>query len=362
MERKITKQVQIGTVKIGNGNPIAVQSMLNQDTHDAKACLRQLHELAGAGCQIARLAVYDEECLEPLRRIVKESPLPLVADIHFDDTLALASIDAGISKIRINPGNIGSDDKIRQVAEAAKQAGIPIRVGANSGSIHREFLDKYGRSSAALAESALQNVRILERHGFEDIVISVKSSSVEEMVQANEYISQRCDYPLHLGVTEAGDRLSGTVKSSAGIGALLLKGIGDTIRVSLTAPPVEEVQVGLELLRAVGTYEGGVEIISCPTCARCKYELFDIAEKLRARFAGETRSLKLAVMGCVVNGPGEAKHADLGIAGNGNGSVVLFAKGEKIEMVPEEQAVEAVYRRAQALLEEKSRKYDAETE
>lgn len=352
MERKITKEINIGNVKIGGSNPIAVQSMTNTDTRDARATIEQINALYNAGCDIVRCAVYDSTCIEPLKAIVSCSPVPVVADIHFDYKLALGAIAAGVAKVRINPGNIGSDEKIRAVASSAKEHGVPIRVGANTGSINADFMAKYGRSYISVAESALANVAALEKAGFDDIVVSAKSSNVREMISIYRYLSERIDYPLHLGVTEAGDVLAGTVKSSLGIGALLLDGIGDTIRVSLTADPVTEVHTAYELLRAAGLYNGGVEIISCPTCARTQYPLEATVARLREKFSGEKRSLTVAVMGCVVNGPGEASHADIGIAG-GKGKVVIFEHGEKIGVIDAEDAVEALYERAMAILEHK---------
>lgn len=352
MNRKLTEEIAIGKLRIGGNNPIAVQSMTNTDTKDAEATLLQINELAAAGCDIIRCAVYDSDCIAPLKTIVKKSPMPIVADIHFDYRLALGAIDAGVAKVRINPGNIGSDDKIKLVADAAKANGVPIRVGANSGSVNADFVKKYGRGAVAIAESALANVSALERFGFNSIVVSAKSSNVREMIEIYEYISEKVKYPLHLGVTEAGDSLAGTVKSSVGIGSLLLNGIGDTIRVSLTAEPVKEVYTAYELLRAVGLYSGGVEIISCPTCARTKYDLEGTVAALREKFKGEKRSLQVAVMGCVVNGPGEASNADIGIAG-GKGKVVLFEHGEKVAVYSEEEAVDALYERAMNILDRK---------
>ncbi len=352
MARRITKEIAIGNVKIGNGNPIAVQSMTNTDTKDATATLRQINELKARGCDIVRCAVYDSDCIEPLKQIVTGTNLPIVADIHFDYRLALGAIEAGVAKVRINPGNIGDDDKIKIVADCARANGVPIRVGANSGSLNAEFEKKYGRGAMAIAESALANVATLEKHGFDNIVVAAKSSNVGEMLQIYKYISEKTSYPLHLGVTEAGDVLSGTVKSAVGIGSLLLEGIGDTLRVSLTADPAKEVDTAYEILRATGLYSGGVEIISCPTCARTNYDLEGTVAKLREKFAGEKRSLTVAVMGCVVNGPGEASHADIGIAG-GKGKVVMFEHGEKVAVLPEESAVDALYERAMRLLESK---------
>lgn len=350
MERKQTKEISVGNVRIGGNNPIAVQSMTNTDTKDAKTTLEQIFKLNAAGCDIIRCAVYDSDCLTSLRAIVKNSPIPVVADIHFDYKLALGAIDAGVAKVRINPGNIGSDEKIKMVADAAKANGVPIRVGANSGSINTDFLNKFGRTYKAIAESALANVAALESVGFDNIVVSAKSSNVREMIDIYRYISDRIQYPLHLGVTEAGDVMSGTVKSVLGIGTLLMDGIGDTIRVSLTADPVKEVHTAYELLRAAGLYNEGVEIISCPTCARTKYDLENTVALLREKFAGEKRRLTVAVMGCVVNGPGEASAADIGIAG-GNGKVVLFEHGQKTAVIPAEDAVDALFERAMCILD-----------
>lgn len=352
MERRKTKEIAIGNVKIGADNPIAIQSMTNTDTKNVSETLAQINALCNAGCDIVRCAVYDSECIEPLRTIVKSSSVPIVADIHFDYKLALGAIDAGVAKVRINPGNIGSDEKIRSVASAATEHGVPIRVGANTGSINADFMAKYGRSYVSVAESALANVAALEKAGFDNIVVSAKSSNVCEMISIYKYLSERIDYPLHLGVTEAGDVLAGTVKSTLGIGALLLDGIGDTIRVSLTADPITEVHTAYELLRAAGLYNGGVEIISCPTCARTKYPLEETVSRLREKFSGERRSLTVAVMGCVVNGPGEASHADIGIAG-GKGKVVIFEHGERVGVIDAEDAVDALYERAMAILESK---------
>ena len=352
MERKNTKEIKIGNVTIGGGNPVAVQSMTNTDTKDVRATLSQIENLYNAGCSIIRCAVYDSECILPFQTIVKNSCMPVVADIHFDYRLARGEREAGAAKVRINPGNIGSEEKIRLVAQSAKEHNVPIRVGANTGSLNSDFVQKYGRNYIAIAESALANVNALEKAGFDDIVVSAKSSNVREMIDVYRYLSERISYPLHLGVTEAGDILAGTVKSSLGIGALLLEGIGDTIRVSLTADPVNEVHTAYELLRAAGLYNGGVEIISCPTCARTKYDLETTVQKLREKFAGEKRSLTVAVMGCVVNGPGEASHADIGIAG-GKGKVVIFEHGEKTAVIDAEDAVDALYERAMIILDNK---------
>lgn len=350
--RKLTKEIKIGSIKIGGNNPIAVQSMTNTDTKDANATLEQIEALHKHGCDIVRCAVYDSDCIEPLKQIVNGSKLPIVADIHFDYRLAIRAIESGVAKVRINPGNIGDDEKIKIVADCARANSVPIRVGANSGSLNAEFEKKYGHGAMAIAESALANVATLEKHGFDNIVVAAKSSNVLQMLEIYRYISNKVDYPLHLGVTEAGDVMAGTIKSAVGIGSLLLDGIGDTLRVSLTADPVKEVDTAYEILRTVGLYKGGVEIISCPTCARTNYDLEGTVCRLREKFAGEKRSLTVAVMGCIVNGPGEASHADIGIAG-GKGKVVLFEHGEKTAVFPEEDAVEALYERAMKIIENK---------
>lgn len=350
--RKLTKEIKIGSVKIGGNNPVAVQSMTNTDTKDASATLDQIEALHKHGCDIVRCAVYDSDCIEPLKQIVKGSKLPVVADIHFDYKLAIKAIESGVAKVRINPGNIGDNEKIKIVADCARANSVPIRVGANSGSLNAEFEKMYGHGAMAIAESALANVATLEKHGFDNIVVAAKSSNVLQMLEIYRYISGKVDYPLHLGVTEAGDVTAGTVKSAVGIGSLLLDGIGDTLRVSLTANPVKEVDTAYEILRAVGLYNGGVEIISCPTCARTNYDLEGTVSRLREKFAGEKRSLTVAVMGCIVNGPGEASHADIGIAG-GKGKVVLFEHGEKVAVFREEDAVDALYERAMKILENK---------
>lgn len=340
----MTKQVSCGDVKIGGGAPVSIQSMTNVNTADVTAAREQICRLRDAGCQIVRLAVPDMEAVQALKELKKTANVPLVADIHFDYRLALASIEAGADKIRINPGNIGGRDKVRQVAQAAKTAGIPIRVGVNSGSLEQDILEKNGGPTAeGLAESALRNVEILEDMNFHDIVISLKSSNVKMNYDAYRLVAAQSDYPLHIGLTEAGTVSRGKIKSAAGIGALLLAGIGDTMRVSLTADPVEEVIFARELLGAIGLRECGIDLVSCPTCGRTKVNLESIALEIERALAvcgqpAGNRKWKVAVMGCAVNGPGEAKDADFGVA-CGDGKGVLFSKGENLKTVREEEIV-----------------------
>ena len=341
-ERRISKQVSVGNVKVGGGAPISVQSMTNVDTHDYDAVSAQIAALEAAGCDIVRLTVPDADAVKTIYRL-KESgvKIPLVADIHFNYKLAVESAAAGIDKIRINPGNIGSDEHVKAVAEACRAKNIPIRIGVNSGSLEKNILAKYGAPTPkALAESALYHASLLEKFDFDDIIISVKSSNVKSMIETNRILAEKCPYPLHLGVTEAGRTKSGTVKSAIGIGTLLSEGIGDTIRVSLTDDPVNEVDAGREILRALELYRGGYyDIVSCPTCGRTKIDLIKIAkeveEKLKALPAPK-RKITVAVMGCVVNGPGEAAHADIGIAG-GVGEAVIFKGDTIIKKVSEDR-------------------------
>ncbi len=331
MKRKITKTIHVRGVAIGGGNPIPVQSMTNTRTDDAEATLAQIRRLESAGCQIVRLAVPNVLAGRALPEIRRGTDMPLVADIHFDYKLALAALEAGFDKIRINPGNIGSPERVRLVADACRDRGVPIRIGVNSGSIEKPLLEKYGFSAQALCESALGHARLLEECGFEDICLSVKASDPAMTVEANRLLSSLCDYPLHLGVTEAGTKERGILKSAAGIGSLLLDGIGDTIRVSLTDAPEEEVRAGTELLRALGLWKG-VQFISCPTCGRTEYDLIGTARQVEERLRDKPWDITVAVMGCVVNGPGEASHADYGIAG-GKNEGVLFRRGEPLRRV-----------------------------
>ncbi|HHW70181.1 MAG TPA: flavodoxin-dependent (E)-4-hydroxy-3-methylbut-2-enyl-diphosphate synthase [Clostridiales bacterium] len=354
MERRNTKVVNVGRVKIGGNNPISIQSMTNTDTKDIESTIKQVIELEQAGCDIVRLAIYDEKCIETIRVIKKYTSIPLVADIHFDYRLAIKSIKAGIDKLRINPGNIGSTQNVQKVVDAAKERNIPIRIGVNSGSIKKDIFQKYGNTPKALGESALEHVRILESLGYEEIVISLKSSDVLKTIEAYKYIAKRVDYPLHIGITEAGTLFEGTIKSAIGIGYLLTEGIGDTLRVSLTDSPLKEVEVGIAILKTLGLKQEGIEIISCPTCGRCDLDLLSIVKEVREKTRHIDYPLKVAIMGCVVNGPGEAKDADLGIAG-GRGKVALFKKGEIVGTYPKERAVELLLSSIQELIDKNER-------
>ena len=340
MERKQTRKVMVSDVQIGGDAPVVIQSMTNSDTRNVEETLNQIKMLYNAGCQIIRCAVPDMEAAEAIREITKQSPIPVVADIHFDYRLALKAIENGVSALRINPGNIGSVERVKLVAEKAKEKNIPIRIGVNSGSLEKEILAKYkSPTPEALVESALNHVKILEKLDFYDIVISIKSSNVKMMIDAYRLMSTKCDYPLHLGVTESGTPFKGTIKSSIGIGTLLAEGIGDTIRVSLTSDPVEEIKVAKEILKALDLRKGGLEFVSCPTCGRTSIDLIGIATEVEKRLEGINKDIKVAVMGCIVNGPGEAKEADIGIAG-GKGEGIIFRKGEIIKKVKEEELVE----------------------
>ena len=340
MKRKLTKTIHIRGLAVGGGNPIPVQSMTNTPTQDVEATLAQIRRLEEAGCQIVRLAVPNRMAARALPAIRRGTDMPLVADIHFDYTLALAAVEAGFDKIRLNPGNIGSPERVRAVADACRERGVPIRIGVNSGSVEKEILRRYGLTPQALCESALGHARLLEECGFEDICLSVKASDPAMTVEANRLLSERCSYPLHIGVTEAGTRELGILKSAAGIGALLLDGIGDTIRVSLTDAPEEEAWAGVGLLRALGL-RGGVRFISCPSCGRTEYDLIGTAAEVERRLKDKPWDITVAVMGCVVNGPGEASHADYGIAG-GKSEGVLFRRGEPLCRVPSERLADAL--------------------
>ncbi|MCH5188333.1 MAG: flavodoxin-dependent (E)-4-hydroxy-3-methylbut-2-enyl-diphosphate synthase [Oscillospiraceae bacterium] len=343
LNRKLTRQIDVGGVKIGGGAPISVQSMCTTDTRDVEATVHQLNQFHAAGCDIARLAVLDMDAARAIRDIKERTNIPIVADIHFDYRLALECARSGVDKIRINPGNIGSHDRVRAVADACGEKGIPIRIGVNGGSLEKELLEKYGHPTAeALCESAMGHIRLLEDCGFHDIALSIKSSDVPLMVEAYEKISSMIDYPLHLGVTEAGTEYTGIIKSSIGIGALLLRGIGDTIRVSLTADPVKEVRAGIELLKALGL-RGGARLTSCPTCGRCQIKnMIDIAGEVSDRLEAIDKDIHVAVMGCVVNGPGEAREADIGFA-CGDGVALLFKRGEILRKVPIGEAVDELF-------------------
>lgn len=340
MKRRTTKQISIGNVKIGGGAPISVQSMTNTDTRDHLSTISQIRRLESIGCEIIRVAVPDMEAAEKLGEIKKGISIPLIADIHFDYRLALRAIEEGVDGLRINPGNIGGKVKIKSVVEAAKDRKIPIRIGINSGSIEKKLLSKYGHPAPdAMVESALSNIGILESLNFHDIKVSLKASNVLDTVEAYRLISEKVDYPLHVGITEAGTSFSGTIKSSVGIGILLNEGIGDTIRVSLTAHPIEEIRAGYEILKALGLRYRGINLISCPTCGRCEIDLINLANEIEGRLAHITMPLNIAVMGCVVNGPGEAKEADVGIAG-GKGIGILFKKGRAVKKIKEIEFVD----------------------
>lgn len=344
-----TKRVLVGGVAIGGGERIKIQSMTTTKTADVEKTLAQIHALENAGCEIVRVAIADEKDAIAVKEVVEKSRVPIVADIHFSHKLAITSIESGVQKVRINPGNIGGEKEIHQVADCVRAHKIPVRVGANTGSIERHFLEKYGKNEHSLVESALYNVSILEKYGVEDIVISVKASSVPLTVNAYTLLAQKTNYPLHLGVTEAGTTEAGVIKSAVGIGSLLLNGVGDTIRVSLTDDPVKEVDAAKHILRACGLDREYVEVVACPTCGRCSWESMALAEKVSAFVKPYKKRAKIAVMGCVVNGPGEAKDADLGIAG-GEGVCLLFKKGEPFKKVPASQAEEELFKEIKVLL------------
>ena len=349
MNRKITRIVNVGGIKIGGEEPVVIQSMTNTDTRDVEKTLEQIDKLVNEGRQIVRCAVPDMEACEALKEITKRSKVPIVADIHFDYRLALKAIDNGVAKLRINPGNIGSIDRVKAVVEKAKEKNIPIRIGVNSGSLEKDILERDGRPTAkGLVESALRHVKILEDLNFYDIVISIKSSNVPMMIESYRLISEKCNYPLHLGVTESGTVFKGTIKSSIGIGTLLAEGIGNTIRVSLTSDPVEEIKVAKEILRALGYTKEGIEFVSCPTCGRTEIDLIKIAEEVEGKLKNTNKNIKVAVMGCVVNGPGEAREADIGIAG-GKGFGIIFKKGQIVKKVKEEDLVSELIKEIESL-------------
>ena len=351
MHRRNTRPVYLGGVQVGGGAPVSVQSMCNTDTSNVAATVNQINHLAGLGCEIIRVAVPDRAAAAALPEIMASINIPLIADIHFDSRLALAALAAGVDGLRLNPGNIGDRVKVLQVVKLAGQRGVPIRVGVNAGSLAKELLGPGGEITAgAMVESALQHIRILEGAGFQDIKISLKASDIVLMLEAYEKLADIVDYPFHIGVTEAGTLRSGMIKSAVGIGSLLSRGLGDTVRVSLTAPPEHEVRAAYEILRALGLRRRGVELISCPTCGRTKIDLIRIAEQVEERLQHVDRPLKVAVMGCVVNGPGEASHADVGIAG-GKGTGLLFRKGVSVRRVPEDNLVEELLREVEAVLE-----------
>ena len=343
-EKKKTRKVKVGNVFVGGDSRVTIQSMTNTDTRDAKATLAQIKELEDAGCDIVRCAVPDMVAAEAIKEIVEKSNIPVVADIHFDYRLALKCVEYGIAAIRINPGNIGSRDRVEAVVMACKAKNIPIRIGVNSGSLSKAQLEKYGKvCPEALVESALEHVAILEELDFRDIVISIKSSNIKVMIESYRLASKKVDYPLHLGVTEAGTIWRGTIKSSIGIGTLLAEGIGDTIRISLTGDPVEEIKVGKEIIKNFGFLKEGIEFISCPTCGRTEIDLIGIANEVESKLSDSKKNIKVAVMGCVVNGPGEAREADIGLAG-GKGEGIIFKKGKVIKKVKEEELVSELLR------------------
>ncbi|MBQ5608477.1 MAG: flavodoxin-dependent (E)-4-hydroxy-3-methylbut-2-enyl-diphosphate synthase [Oscillospiraceae bacterium] len=345
----MTRQIWVGDVPIGGGAPVAIQSMLNTKTTDVEGSLSQLRKLAAAGCQIARLAVPNKEAARAFGEICRLSPLPLVADIHFDYKLALLAAEGGASKIRINPGNIGGEENVQAVVAACKERNIPIRIGVNGGSLDKKLLEKYGHPTAeALVESAFEHLELLEKYGFYDTCVSMKSSNVPTMVAAARLFRSKCDYPIHIGVTETGPVRMGLMKSAMGIGALLLDGIGDTIRVSLTDDPVEEVYAAKDILKAAGLRKEGVNIISCPTCGRTQIDLIGLVNQVDAALKDCQKPITVAVMGCIVNGPGEAREADIGIAG-GDGCGMLFEKGQQICKLPYEELLPALLKRIEAM-------------
>ncbi|MFI7551775.1 flavodoxin-dependent (E)-4-hydroxy-3-methylbut-2-enyl-diphosphate synthase [Verrucosispora sp. WMMD703] len=351
--RRASRQIMVGSVPVGGGAPVSVQSMTTTLTADVNATLQQIAELTASGCQIVRVAVPSQDDVEALPAIAKKSQIPVIADIHFQPKYVFAAIDAGCAAVRVNPGNIRQfDDKVKEIAAAASAAGTPIRIGVNAGSLDKRLLAKYGRATAeALVESALWECSLFEEHGFRDIKISVKHNDPVVMIRAYRQLAEQCDYPLHLGVTEAGPAFQGTIKSAVAFGALLAEGIGDTIRVSLSAPPVEEIKVGNQILESLGLRERGLEIVSCPSCGRAQVDVYKLAEEVTAGLEGLPVPLRVAVMGCVVNGPGEAREADLGVA-SGNGKGQIFVKGQVIKTVPEGQIVETLIEEALRLADE----------
>ncbi|MCP2339657.1 flavodoxin-dependent (E)-4-hydroxy-3-methylbut-2-enyl-diphosphate synthase [Actinomadura rupiterrae] len=352
-ERRKSRQIMVGSVPVGGDAPVSVQSMTTTLTADVNSTLQQIAELTASGCQIVRVAVPSQDDAEALPAIARKSPIPVIADIHFQPKYVFAAIDAGCAAVRVNPGNIKKfDDKVGEIARAAKDAGVPIRIGVNAGSLDKRLLEKYGKATPeALVESALWECSLFEEHDFRDIKISVKHNDPVVMIEAYRQLAAACDYPLHLGVTEAGPAFQGTVKSSVAFGALLAQGIGDTIRVSLSAPPVEEVKVGSQILESLGLKQRGLEIVSCPSCGRAQVDVYTLAEEVTAGLKGFPVPLRVAVMGCVVNGPGEAREADLGVA-SGNGKGQIFVKGKVIKTVPEAQIVETLIEEAMRIAEE----------
>ncbi len=344
-----SKQIMVGGLPMGGGAPVSVQSMLNTPASDIPASLEQAKRLEAVGCQIIRAAVPDMQAVQLIDRLKQTVSVPIVADIHFDYRLAIESVAAGVDKVRINPGNIGDDDRVRQVVQCCKQHEVPIRVGVNSGSLEKNILAKYGHPTAqAMVDSALYHVSLIERYDYDQVAISIKSSNVPTMIEAYRLAASQCDYPLHLGVTEAGTARMGLIKSAVGIGSLLCDGIGDTIRVSLTDDPVNEIAAAKDILRSIGLCNEGITFISCPTCGRTKIDLISLANRVEQRLSGIKAPLTVAVMGCAVNGPGEAREADIGIAG-GDGCAILFRKGEILRKIPEDQVVEELAKEVEQL-------------
>ncbi|MGX1478966.1 UNVERIFIED_CONTAM: (E)-4-hydroxy-3-methylbut-2-enyl-diphosphate synthase [Streptomyces canus] len=352
-ERRLSRQIHVGPVAVGGGAPVSVQSMTTTRTSDIGATLQQIAELTASGCQIVRVACPTQDDADALATIARKSQIPVIADIHFQPKYVFAAIEAGCAAVRVNPGNIKQfDDKVKEIARAAKDHGTPIRIGVNAGSLDRRLLQKYGKATPeALVESALWEASLFEEHGFRDIKISVKHNDPVVMVNAYTLLAEQCDYPLHLGVTEAGPAFQGTIKSAVAFGALLSRGIGDTIRVSLSAPPVEEVKVGIQILESLNLRQRRLEIVSCPSCGRAQVDVYKLADEVTAGLEGMEVPLRVAVMGCVVNGPGEAREADLGVA-SGNGKGQIFVKGEVIKTVPESKIVETLIEEAMKIAEQ----------
>jgi (E)-4-hydroxy-3-methylbut-2-enyl-diphosphate synthase len=352
IKRRETRKIHVGNVAVGGDAPVVVQSMCSTDTRDISASLQQINRLAEVGCELIRLAVLDDEAVDALKSIKEEAPIPLIADIHFDHRLALGALRAGVDGLRINPGNIGGEKAVVKVVRAAAERRVPIRIGVNSGSLDKDLYQRYGGATPeAMVESALRQIQLLESLQFHEIKISLKSSDVMTMVESYRLLAEKVAYPLHLGVTEAGTLISGTAKSAVGIGLLLAEGIGDTIRVSLTSDPIDEIKAAYEILRALKLRERGVEVISCPTCGRCEIDIIGLTHEVEKRLLTVKTPLKVAIMGCVVNGPGEAKEADVGIAG-GRGQGILFKKGEIVEKIPEEKLMPRLLKEIALMVDE----------
>jgi (E)-4-hydroxy-3-methylbut-2-enyl-diphosphate synthase len=352
IKRRETRKIHVGNVAVGGDAPVVVQSMCSTDTRDIRASLQQINRLAEVGCELIRLAVLDDKAVDALKSIKEEAPIPLIADIHFDHRLALGALRAGVDGLRINPGNIGGEKAVAKVVRAAAERRVPIRIGVNSGSLDKDLYQRYGGATPeAMVESALRQIQLLESLQFHEIKISLKSSDVMTMVESYRLLAEKVAYPLHLGVTEAGTLISGTAKSAVGIGLLLAEGIGDTIRVSLTSDPIDEIKAAYEILRALKLRERGVEVISCPTCGRCEIDIIGLVHEVEKRLLTVKTPLKVAIMGCVVNGPGEAKEADVGIAG-GRGQGILFKKGEIVEKLPEENLMPRLLKEISLMIDE----------